>query len=298
MGNETMDPQQGSFQAPPSQYPPSHMPPTGGPGFPPPGQFSPPAPAGNKGAGKALALTALILAIVSLLLCWIPIVNNLVFFLGLLGLVLGIVALVISARKGSKAKGMSIVALVIAVVSLAGVLASQAFYSAMLDGVSNAISDSADGVVDTNAKDQEKADAEALAVGATGQVGNEYEVTVTAINANAGDAIAAVNAYNEPAKGQYVLIDVSVKYVGAEEGDPWIDLGVKFVGSDARQYSSTTCMASLEKTGFDVPTLENGGSGEFQVCMDVPADAVAGAKVYVEPSLSFKDNQRVYWNAG
>lgn len=153
-----------------------------------------------------MAQTALILAIVSLL-CWIPIVNNLVFFLGLLALVLGIVALVI------------------AVVSLVGVLASQAFHSAMLDGVSNAISHSADGVVDTYAKDQETADAEALAVGATGQVGNEYQVTVTAINANAGEAIAAVNVYNEPAKGHYVLIDVSVKYIGAGGGDPWIDLG-------------------------------------------------------------------------
>lgn len=292
MGNETTDQQQGSYYAPTS-----NMPPSGGPGYPPPGQFAPPpAPAGNKGAGKALAITALILAIFSLVLCWVPIVNNLVFFLGLLALGFAIPALVISIKKRSKAKGTSIAALIIAVVALVGVLASQAMYSSMLDGISKSISDSADGVVDTAPKDQKKADAAALALGAAAKVGGDYEVTVTGVNPNAGDVIAAVNQFNEPATGQYVLVDISVKYVGANEGNPWIDLSTKFVGSDARQYSTTTCMAVLEKSGTSLPTLENGATADYQVCMDVPAEAVVNGKVFVEPQFSMKQDQRAYWN--
>ncbi|WP_104089165.1 hypothetical protein [Arthrobacter sp. GMC3] len=292
MGNETTDQQQGSYYAPPS-----NMPPSGGPGYPPPGQFAPPpAPAGNKGAGKALAITALILAIVSLVLCWVPIVNNLVFFLGLLALGFAIPALVISIKKRSKAKGTSIAALIIAVVALVGVLASQAMYSSMLDGISKSISDSADGVVDTAPKDQKKADDAALALGTAAKVGGDYEVTVTGVNPNAGDVIAAVNQFNEPATGQYVLVDISVKYIGAKEGNPWIDLSTKFVGSDARQYSNTTCMAVLEKSGTSLPTLENGATADYQVCMDVPAEAVVNGKAFVEPQFSMKQDQRAYWN--
>lgn len=285
MGNEILNQQQGSVYGPPSVVPPSD------PGFPPAAP-----PAANKNAGKGMAITALCLAIVSLLLCWVPIVNNLVFFLGLLALGFAVPALVISLRKRSKARGMSVAATVIAVVSLIGVLASQAMYSSMIEGIGKSIEDSSDGVVDVAPKDQKKADAAALALGASGKVGSEYEVTVKGVNLNAAEAITAASEYNEPAKGQYVLIDVAVKYVGAEEGDSWIDLGVKLVGADARQYSSTTCTAMLEKPGTSVPTLENGGTGEYQVCMDVPAAALEGAKVFVEPTFTLKDDQRVYWN--
>jgi len=210
-------------------------------------------------------------------------VNNLVLFLGLLALGFVIPALVISIRKRSKAKGISIAALIIAVVALVGVLASQAMYSSMLDGISKSISDSADGVVDTAPKDQKEADAAALALSAIAKVGNDYEVTVTSVNSNAAEVIAATNQFDEPAKGQFVVVDISVKYVGAKEGDPWIDLSTKFVGSDARQYSTSTCMAVLEKPCMSVPTLHNGAIADYQVCLNVPAEAVADGKVFVEP---------------
>lgn len=58
------------------------------------------------------------------------------------------------------------------------------------------------------------------------------------MNLDATEDILAVNEFNEGPQGQFVLIDLSVEYTGSEEGDPWIDLGVNFVGSDARQYDS------------------------------------------------------------
>ncbi|WP_146068505.1 MULTISPECIES: hypothetical protein [unclassified Arthrobacter] len=127
---------------------------------------------------------------------------------------------------------------------------------------------------------------EVLPLGADAEVG-EYTVTVSSVQLDATDAILGFNRFNDPPEGQYVLITLDVVYTGTEEGNPWIDLTTKFVGSDSRQYGESTCMASLDLPAFDVPTLENGGTGQFEVCMDVPAAAIPGKRVLVEDNTSF-----------
>ncbi len=270
----------------------------GYPGQPGPGQeFNGPG-AGkpvNPEAGKGLAITALVIGIVSLLLCWVPFVNNLVFVLGLIGLGFAVPALVISVKNRSRAKAMSIAALVLVVLSLVGVLATQAFYGAVIDDVAESIEDGADGVVDSSDQEQKAAE-EALAIGTAATVG-DYNVTVTGVNTNAGDLIAAVNPYNAAPQGQYVLVDVAVEYTGDGEGNPWVDLSTKFIGADARQYDPSTCSVVLENENYDVPTLEKGGVADFQVCMDVPAEALADAKVFVEPTFAWDNEDRTYWTA-
>jgi hypothetical protein len=255
-----------------------------------------PAPQENLNAGKGLAITALVLAIVSLLLCWVPFVNNLVFGLGFIALGFAIAATVITVKRKSKSKGMSIAALIISVVSIIGVIVSQIFYASLIDSVANSIEDAADGVVAVDDGEQaEVAEATTLALGEGAAIGDEYNVTVKAVNLDATKDILAMNQFNQDPEGQYVLIDLVTEYVGSEEGDPWIDLAVKLVGGDARQYGSSTCMASLEKEALTVPTLENGGVGEYQLCLDVPAEAVKDAKLFVEPTISFDNDARVYW---
>jgi hypothetical protein len=173
---------------------------------------------------------------------------------------------------------------------------SQLIFVAALNSVSDAIEEGSDGVVPlTQEQQSEAAETPALGLGESSAVGDEYNVTVNAVNLDATEDILAVNEFNEGPQGQFVLIDLSVEYTGSEEGDPWIDLGVNFVGSDARQYDSSTCTAVLEKNGSDVPTLENGGKGDYQVCMDVPAEAVQDAQIFVEPTVSFDNDSRVYW---
>jgi hypothetical protein len=256
-----------------------------------------PAPQENKNAGKGLAITALVLAIVSLLLCWVPIVNNLVFGLGIIALGFAIAATIITVKRKSKSKGMSIAALIISVLSIVGVIVSQIFYASVLTSVAEAIEDSADGVVAVDENEQaEVTEATTLALGAGAAIGNEYNVTVEAVKLDATQDILAMNEFNQDPEGQYVLIDLVTEYVGSEEGDPWIDLSVKLVGGDARQYDSSTCLASLNKEALTVPTLENGGVGEYQLCLDVPAEAVTDAKLFVEPTLSFDNDSRVYWS--
>jgi hypothetical protein len=258
------------------------------PGYPMPGQPPPPQK-------KGLAITALVLSIVALVLCLIPVINNFAIVLGLVGLGFAIAALVIASKRQQK-KGMAIAALIMSVVAIIGAIVSQLIFVAALNSVSDAIEEGSDGVVPlTQEQQSEAAERPALGLGESSAVGDEYNVTVNAVNLDATEDILAVNEFNEGPQGQFVLIDLSVEYTGSEEGDPWIDLGVNFVGSDARQYDSSTCTVLLEKNGSDVPTLENGGKGDYQVCMDVPAEAVQDAQIFVEPTVSFDNDSRVYW---
>lgn len=274
-----------------SQYPPGQVPPHP-PGYPQPPGF--PQPPVSPDAGKGLAISAVVIGGVSLLLCWVPLVNNMVFLLGLVGLGLAIPALVISVRRKTRAKGLAIAGLILSLLSLVGVLATQAFYSQMLNEVVDSIEGRSDGVVESSETEAKEATAtEALALGAAAGIG-DYSVTITGVDTNATETILAVNQFNPLPSGQYVLVDVGVTYNGSEEGNPWLDLTIKFIGADARQYDTTTCSVVVSKEAHDVPTLEKGGAGEFQVCMDVPPEALVDAKVFVQEGVSWDDN-RVYW---
>ena len=120
-------------------------------------------------------------------------------------------------------------------------------------------------------------------------------MAVTGVKLNATDEVVANNMFNDPPEGQFVLVDIAVTYAGTEEGTPWIDLSPTFVGTDAKQYDASSCGASLAKSAIQVPTLEQGGSANYQVCMDVPVGAVEGGKIFVQESLSFNSKARTYW---
>lgn len=249
---------------------------------------------GNPDAGRGLAITALVIGLVSLLLCWVPIVNNLVFLLGLIGLGFAIPAVVIAVRNKSRSKGMSIAGLILVVLSLVGVVATQAYYGHVIDEVTESVGGSEQPAADDTAEAADSSHAgQTEALGETARVG-EYNVTVTGVDTNATQEVLAVNPLNDDPAGQYVLVDLTVEYVGNEEGDPWLDLETKFVGTDAKQYDSATGVV-VALRDYDVPTLEKGGTAQYQVCMDVPADAVSGGKVLVEPTFSMQGNDGVYW---
>lgn len=259
--------------------------------------------------GKAVTITALILAGIALILCWIPIVNNAVFFLGLIAVVLAVIALVITLRGRSTMRGMAVASLVVGVLSLVGVLATQALYASVLDGVSGAVSgsnengNSTGGTSSSGSKTTEAptpspvagSASKPLAIGTAAAVGDEYRVAVTSVKLNANAEVLAANQFNDAPTGQYVLVQVSVTYVGAKEGNPWIDLSETFVGTDARQYDASDCGAVVDQGDMDVPTLEKGGKATYQLCMDVPKAAIEGGKIFLEETISFNDRSRVYW---
>jgi hypothetical protein len=133
-----------------------------------------------------------------------------------------------------------------------------------------------------------------LAVGTGHLIGKTYRVVVTSVNLNADRAIEAANSFNSPPKGRYVLVGLAVQYLGNDTGSPWIDLREHFVGADAREYDSSQCAAVVARPGIFQPDLEHGGRSHFQICFDVPPDAIAGAKIFLNETFEF-DGPKVYW---
>lgn len=294
------------FQQAPG-YPGAGYPGTGYPGTPGPGAGYPgypgaPAPVAP---GKGLAISALVVAIVALLLCWIPFINTISFILGLVALGLAIAAIVITVRRKAGPRGLAIAGAAVAAASLIGTIVTQAIVFSALSEVSAVVEEqptleepsAVDGMgdealVESATEEEAAGDATPLPLGESATIG-DYDVAVTSVVLNANEPIAAANQFNEAPTGQFVLIELTVTYNGVEEGNPWIDLAPTFVGSDARQYDS--CPAVLPKDAMDVPTLEKTGSATYQECFDVPAEAIQGGTIFLEPLFSLEDT-RVYWS--
>jgi hypothetical protein len=291
----------GQQWAPPYQGQPPYGPPPGQPPYgPPPGgypQYGGLPPYARKGSG--LAISALVLGIISLFLCWVPIVNNFAALLAVIGLALGVPAL-ISARRGKRTgSALAVASVILSVLALVGVLATQAFYSSVIDDVTNDVNNSSsDPTADAQSSGSAEADASAaeaavLPLGQAGQL-TEYTVTVDSVTSNGNDIVAKENQFNDPPAGQYVLVGLTVTYNGAEEGDPWLDLSTEFIGTDARKYDTSSCSAVVPNEASDLPTLLTGGTASYQVCMDVPPTAIEGGRVEVSESLSFDDVSAVW----
>jgi len=65
------------------------------------------------------------------------------------------------------------------------------------------------------------------------------EVTILEIVPDAWSIIEAENMFNEPPEEgyQYVMAKVQVSYIGEESGTPWVDLSLRYLGSDGNSYS-------------------------------------------------------------
>ena len=256
-----------------------------------------PAPA----PGNGMAVTALVLGIVSFFLAFIPIINVIAIVGGIVALILGIMGVRKATRHATSGKGLGIAGIILGALALVIAVVVTVIAVIAVDSIDTALEDAAESMEDQandlgselSEDEQETVEESALMLGEWADVG-EYSVAVTGVNPDAAEIIAEANQFNEPATNQYVLVDVSVVYNGDEEGDPWVDLSISFVGTDARQYDASACGAVVSPSAMDVPTLNPTGAAEYAVCMDVPAEAISGGKVFVEQWLSFEDT-RVYW---
>lgn len=295
----------GAPQFPVPEYPTGAQPPF------PPGQSPRPGT-----PGKAVSIVGIVLGGLALLLSWIPIVNNLAFVLGLVGLVLGVVGLVLAIRKGG-GKALSVIAVVLSALCLVVTVATQAFYSAVLEDVSDTLDEAAGESsieqVDAGTEDGEPAESDraggqavqepdaspastALALGDQATAGR-YLVTIEAVDLDATDAVVAANTFNDaPENGRYATADLTVTFEGdgEDEGMPLFDLDVELLGGDQRNYATYECMASLGDLSEQTDGLRTGGSSSFQVCFDIPDAAAEGAEVRVEDQLDFGGDAMVW----
>lgn len=127
--------------------------------------------------------------------------------------------------------------------------------------------------------DEPVAESSAPAVGTSQQVA-DYNVTVTGVQTDATEEIKSLNSLTKDPQGHYVLVDISAEYLGTESGTPMEDLQIQFIAADGSEYGQ--CGVTLVKPMHRVPAMANGDTAEFQLCMDVPTDDLAGATVRVE----------------
>jgi hypothetical protein len=268
-----------------------------------------PFPGGPR-PSSGLAVAALVVGIISLVLAWIPVVNLVSILGGIAALILGIVALRKANRGVAGGKGMAVAGTVLGGVSLVLAIVVNVFFGVAIDEAINSAESAAPAVAPTvqpaeseqTAGDEQTVDTEEpaaapgglLPLGEAAEVG-DYTIAVTGLNLNADEAIAAADATNPAPDGQYVLAEVSVVYNGTEEGNPWMDLSYILQGADAAEYDDGTCMAIEPNSVVNVPALAAGDAAEYQVCLDVPAEAIEGGSFAIEPLFSLDAAERAVW---
>lgn len=85
--------------------------------------------------------------------------------------------------------------------------------------------------------------------------------------------VKAENQFNDPpADGmEFWIVPLEATYLGTETGLAWLDIAVKFVGSDNRTYDDRCGVIPGDIT--EVGELYEGGVAEGNICLEVPAGA-------------------------
>ena len=142
---------------------------------------------------SGMAIAGLVLGILAAVSSWIPIVNNLSFIIGVIGLVLSVVGVVGTVRGKKAGKGIAIAALVINLVAAGIVLAMQSAMSAAIDDATSGLVSTEDVTVqqqegtDVDAG-TDSADQQAYAISDVQMTGDDYSVTISGTFTNNSDA--------------------------------------------------------------------------------------------------------------
>lgn len=122
---------------------------------------------------KVLGILAIIFGGIALLFSWVPIINNVSFFFGIIGAILGIIALIIN-RKNKKT--LAIIGTVLSIVSIVIVLITQSAYGNAVDNISSSVNTSKT----SNGSAKHSSD-KPKSIGSTVKLNNGSSVTVNSI---------------------------------------------------------------------------------------------------------------------
>lgn len=201
---------------------------------------------------SAMAIAGLVVGIVALVLSAVPIVNNFSALLAVLGAVFGVVGVVGCARAKRSGKGLAIAALIVNVLALIVVLASQSLYSAAIDeavsgpGVAG-VSQPATTEGEASQPASDDADYSAMAVGTVVELDNGLSVSVDAVQTG------LVNYDGSAATG----ITVTYKNNGSSEASFNV---YDWKGQDAQGAQRTTGYYSDAENSLSSGTLVPGGT--------------------------------------
>ncbi|MBN1192745.1 MAG: DUF4352 domain-containing protein [Coriobacteriia bacterium] len=135
-----------------------------------------------------------------------------------------------------------------------------------------------------------------IPVGTPVEIG-DWEVTVTDVDTDADDVIAAASEFNEPPieGSRFVLVTVSGTYNGENSGNFWMDMWYQFVGSGGNTYDSGgENMATTPNPISDAGDAFNGASVSGDMVFEVPVDQIEDGVVEMWSGASF-DDTKVYF---
>jgi hypothetical protein len=107
----------------------------------------------EKKSTSGLAVASLVLGILAAISSFVPIVNNASFFIALVGVVLAVAGIMTLKKNEKSGKGIAIAGLVLGIVSIVIVLATQSFYGAVLDEASDSLTSSTQSTETTTSTD-------------------------------------------------------------------------------------------------------------------------------------------------
>lgn len=120
-----------------------------------------------------------------------------------------------------------------------------------------------------------------LALGETTTIGT-FDVTVTDIQIDADEIVLGASADNYPALGQYVTATVAVTNTGNAPARPIMEMLASYWGSDDLLYDEWNCQAFTPRPIMEVGLVEPGASAEYEVCMDVPVEAIGDVSILID----------------
>lgn len=229
-------------------------------------------PKGNSG----LAISALVVGIVSTVGSFVPVVNNVSFFVALVALGLGIAGIVSTGSKsGKKGRSFAISGIVLSVVSIAIVLISQSVYVSMFNDFTSTMQNGRKPIAQSLSSG-EKIDYENMAIGESVTLDNGLRVTLESYDVF------------QPEYSSSVLTRVKVSYTNT--GNEKASFNVfdwKAVNTSGVEKS----MAAWDDgSGLGSGDLQPGGTASGTVCfMD---DDVS--KVYYYNSI-IQSNSSIAW---
>lgn len=266
--------------------------------YPPPAaQQDGPVPPTVPSRSNGLAIAGFVLGLLALLGSWIPFVNILAIVLGVVGLVLAIIGLSTSKRKGS-GKGLAIAGLVM---SLLGILFAIVVNVAVVDAVDDVTNNSVEsapqssdgGGSDSDDAGGEDAGANDGSVRASPAplssevTGGDWTVSINSVKQIEADSIGA------RAQSGSILLQVNVEatYNGDDEqgATPWAT--VKYVTADGNTIDSTGgSTIFLAENEFDsLTTVYSGAVVNGDMILEVPADDWRSGVLAVSPDILSED---------
>ncbi|MCC9194460.1 hypothetical protein LOC59_12500 [Arthrobacter sp. zg-Y916] len=286
----------------------------GYPGQPGYGSYGPPPAT----PGKGLAIAALVLAILAVLICWIPFLNFVSFPLAIVALGLGIPALIKGNKARNVAKPLSIAALTVAALSIVTAIVVNTVVVDSLRDAGLWESESETGTESfTEVEDYSEELTEAEKEDYSYQFTDSYISDIAAEPANAAGEEVTVGDYTvtlveldrdaaaevqerDPQAGapdyNYVLARFTAVYNGTGDGRPWLDLPPELIGTDSRLYTVMGCSSGLGQRSIDQELLSKGDTVTVEACFDVPDTALGeDSRLGMRMILAEQDNDYVYW---